>query len=126
MQKSLHLFAARSGYQLAVERRRRSRGKAAAQNQPRGAVEYAFRAEGTSVEQGRQEGTRLVVYEPGKPPRPVQTPAEDAYEAEVAYFVRCVERDEPVVVATPEDARTALAVALAARESLETGRPVSL
>lgn len=90
----------------------------------RGAVEYVFRAAGTSVEMGRQEGTRLVVYEPDREPEPVATPVRDAYEAEVAYFVECVRRDEPALAAPPEAARLALEVALAARQSLETGQPV--
>src|SRR5207253_130130 len=53
----------------------------------RGTVEYGFRAGGVSVEMGRQEGTGLVVYAPDRPPEPISAPLQDAYEAEVAYFV---------------------------------------
>jgi predicted dehydrogenase len=91
-----------------------------------GTVEYGFRAGGVSVEMGRQEGTSLVVYAPGRPPEPVVAPLHDAYEAEVAYFVDCVRRGERPTVATPEDALSALRVALAAVESLESGQVVRL
>lgn len=47
----------------------------------------------------------------------------DAYTDELASFVACVRRDEPAAV-TGHDARAALAIALAAIESVETGGPV--
>jgi myo-inositol 2-dehydrogenase/D-chiro-inositol 1-dehydrogenase len=50
---------------------------------------------------------------------------EDSYAAEVAAFVECVERDTTPPV-TAEEGQAALRVALAASESLETGRSVRL
>jgi myo-inositol 2-dehydrogenase/D-chiro-inositol 1-dehydrogenase len=49
----------------------------------------------------------------------------DAYTAQLADFVRCV-RTEATPESTGEDARAALAIALAAIRSVETGRPVPL
>jgi myo-inositol 2-dehydrogenase / D-chiro-inositol 1-dehydrogenase len=49
----------------------------------------------------------------------------DAYVAQFAHFVECIQTGaEPSV--TGEDARTALEIALAARESVQTGAPVAL
>lgn len=50
---------------------------------------------------------------------------EYAFEEEVCHFVRCVLNDrEPAI--SPQDARAALEMALAAQRSAETGEPVSL
>ncbi len=49
----------------------------------------------------------------------------DAYTGELAHFVGCV-RNETGPECTGEDARDALAIALAAIESVQTGRPVRL
>jgi len=50
---------------------------------------------------------------------------EYAFEEEIRHFVRCVLDDrEPAV--SPQDARAALEMALAAQRSAETGEPVSL
>ena len=48
------------------------------------------------------------------------------YFAEVRYFVDCVEQKRLPSTVTPEDARLALAMSLAARRSAERGRPVKL
>jgi len=49
------------------------------------------------------------------------------YFAEVRYFVECVDQGREPKTVTPEDARLALAVALAARKSAERGgRPVQV
>ncbi len=50
---------------------------------------------------------------------------EYAFEEEIRHFARCViEGREPLV--SPQDARAALEMALAAQRSAETGKPVSL
>lgn len=49
----------------------------------------------------------------------------DAYTAELAAFVRAVRDGTPALV-TGEDARAALAIALAAVESVRAGRPVAV
>jgi UDP-N-acetylglucosamine 3-dehydrogenase len=50
---------------------------------------------------------------------------EDMYQLEIAHFGRCVLEDEPPLT-VGEDGKTALRVALAALESLETGQSVLL
>jgi myo-inositol 2-dehydrogenase / D-chiro-inositol 1-dehydrogenase len=49
----------------------------------------------------------------------------DAYTAEVVHFVECARTDAPPD-STGEDARAALAIALAAIRSVRTGGPVRL
>jgi myo-inositol 2-dehydrogenase / D-chiro-inositol 1-dehydrogenase len=49
----------------------------------------------------------------------------DAYVAQFAHFVDCVQEGRQPLV-TGRDARVALEIALAARESIETGAPVAL
>ena len=91
----------------------------------RGALEYHFRAGGRSVEMGA--GVNDLTHYPteGDPER-LPVPQEDPYAAEVAYFVACVAGGQPAARATPADARLALRVALAARDSLEQGEAVPL
>lgn len=86
----------------------------------RGSVEFGFRAGGVSVEMGGG-GTSLMVYEHGKQYKLEAKPG-DAYEAQIAYFVECVRTDRPPVQGTAEQGRLAVALSLAARESLESGK----
>jgi predicted dehydrogenase len=78
----------------------------------------------TQVDKRGQAATKLVVYRSGEPPVHPPYPGEDAYLAETKYFVRCViERRQPAL-ATLAEARMVLEVALAAKQSLETGQVV--
>ena len=92
----------------------------------RGSVEFSFRAGGTGVETGTGSGTSLMVYESGKEPRPLPAAGDDAYEAQVAYFLECVREKRSPERGTPEQGRLAVRTALAARESLETDQIVFL
>ena len=85
-----------------------------------GALEYHFRAGGRSVEMGSGVNDLTLFPNEGDPVR-LTPEQQDPYAAEVAYFVECVRNGTPAVRATPEDARLALRVALAARDSLERG-----
>lgn len=92
----------------------------------RGRVEYLFKAGGVSVEMGGGIDS-LTVYEDGKNyPLPVPNRGDDAWAAEVAYFVDCVRGRRTPAIGTPEQARVAVALANAARESLESGQVVSV
>jgi predicted dehydrogenase len=85
-----------------------------------GAMEYAFRAGGRSVEMGGGVNELTLYPSEGDPLR--LSPAQvDPYTAECAYFVDAIRRGNTADRATPADALQALAVALAARESLEAG-----
>jgi predicted dehydrogenase len=83
-----------------------------------GAMEYAFRAGGRSVEMGGGVNELTLYPNEGDPLR--LSPAQvDPYAAECDYFLDAIRRGNTADRATPADALQALAVALAARESLE-------
>lgn len=68
--------------------------------------------------------TRL--YGEGETPVELPVDYDDAYTNELAYFVRCLDRGEPITEITPTQVRHVLAVILAIRRSLETGEIVKL
>ncbi len=86
----------------------------------REALEYDFRAGGRSVEMGAGVNQLTLFPDSGDPQR-LQVEQEDPYHAECAWFIDCLRTGKPADRATPADARLALAVALAARQSVEQG-----
>ena len=59
-----------------------------------------------------------------RPARPAEFSAPgDPWQAEIEHFLDCVERSVAPADGSFEQARAALAVALAARRSLESGLP---
>ncbi|MBL7063679.1 MAG: Gfo/Idh/MocA family oxidoreductase [Anaerolineae bacterium] len=92
----------------------------------RGSVEFSFRAGGEQVDARDAGGASLFVYEQGKPPQTLETPGGDAYAREVATFVESVRSGQPPQQGTPEQGRLAVATALAARQSIETGKIVTI
>jgi predicted dehydrogenase len=85
-----------------------------------GAMEYAFRAGGRSVEMAGGVNELTLFPSEGDPLRLSPTPT-DPYVAECAYFLDAIRTGTPADRATPADGKLALAVALAARESLQRG-----
>jgi predicted dehydrogenase len=89
----------------------------------KGVVEFIFRAGGVSVEMGG--GASLIVHEAGKtyplPPKP-----GDPYENQAAYFVDCIRNGVEPKLGTPKQARLAVQVADAARQSLENRALIAL
>jgi predicted dehydrogenase len=85
-----------------------------------GAMEYAFRAGGRSVEMGAGVNALTLFPNEGDPLTLAPTQA-DPYAAECAYFIEAIRTGTPPDRSTPTDGLQALAVALAARESLERG-----
>ena len=83
-------------------------------------MEYAFRAGGRSVEMGGGVNELTLYPNEGDPLRLSPTQV-DPYAAECAYFVDTIRRETIADRATPADALQALAVALAARDSLDRG-----
>ena len=92
----------------------------------RGSVEFTFRAGGVQVDSRDAGGTSLLVYEKGQPSRPLAYQAGDGYVNQAAAFVACVRSGQPPADGTPEQGRLAVATALAAWQSIETGQVVSL
>jgi len=93
----------------------------------RGAFEYNFRAGGRSVEMGG--GVNDLVYFPNEgDPEKITIESEDAYYGECSYFTECIATGSPAIRANPDDARLALKVGLAARESVSGAvfKPVAI
>jgi predicted dehydrogenase len=90
-----------------------------------GAMEYDFQAGGRSVEMGAGVND-LVLYPNEGDPRKIDVEQKDPYFAEIEYFAECIRTGSPATRATPADARLALQVALAARESIQSGGTVSI
>lgn len=90
-----------------------------------GFVEYDFQAGGRSVEESG--GTNELRFFPNEgDPTKLDVVQQDPYLAEIEYFVECIRTGKPATRATPAAAKLALDTALAARESMETRRTVSL
>ncbi len=90
-----------------------------------GFMEYDFRAGGRSVDDSG--GTNELLFFPNEGnPEQLEVEQIDPYLAEIEYFVECIRSGEPATRATPAGARLALATALAARESIESNRTVTL
>lgn len=92
----------------------------------KGRVEFGFRAAGSGVETGTQSGTSLVVFVDDEEPENIELEQEDAYAREVANFVSSVREGRAPDRCTPGQGREAVRLALAARSSLDEGRPVAL
>ena len=90
-----------------------------------GCVEYIFRAGGPSVEMGTSQNT-LMVYNNNGEARQVTAEAKDPYLAQAEYFINCLDEGRTPNRVTPIEARQALEVSLAARQSMEEGRTVTL
>jgi len=90
-----------------------------------GAIEYHFRAGGRSFEIGEPTNA-LTVYRAEGDPETLTVEQSDPYENEVAYFIDCVRSGARADRATPEDALSALRIALAARDSAERGTTIDL
>jgi len=68
----------------------------------------------------------LVLYRTGAEPEFMVPPTEDGYRAEIRYFTHCLLENRDPAVATLAEAREVIAIALAARQSIETSTVVSL
>lgn len=90
-----------------------------------GSVEYMLRAGGEQVDSAAAGVNSLMIYEAGEPPRRLDCVAGDGYANEVAHFANCITTGQPAVHGTAEQGRLAVQTALAARESIETGRVVT-
>ena len=92
----------------------------------RGVAEYGFSA--APAEDGGNIGASdtlrgLRLYPAEGEPTTVDVESADPWRPEIAYFVECVEQRREPEHGTGEQAKKALLVSLAAKRSLETGRP---
>lgn len=85
-----------------------------------GLIEYFFRAGGASFEIGEPQ-SHVLLFEAGKPPEHVELETGDGFERELEYFVSCVDQKREPAYVTSLDARLAVQVAQASRQSIENG-----
>jgi len=75
-------------------------------------------------------GPSLMLYRWGREPEGLYTPEEDSFSIamrdQVAYFAQCIRTGQAPAKAPPAEARRALALALASRESCESGQPLDV
>ncbi|HAN94335.1 MAG: Gfo/Idh/MocA family oxidoreductase [Limnochordia bacterium] len=90
------------------------------------AAEYRFVAGGGSVTDEGGAPNRLVLYGEEELQPEVAGFGEDPYARQLAYFLEWVRRGGAVERGTPSQAKTAVAIALAAREALASGCSVEL
>jgi predicted dehydrogenase len=90
-----------------------------------GCVDFRFGGV-TQVDQRAAARSDLVLYRPGAEPELLKPSSDDAYQAEIRYFVQCLQEDRAPSLATLAEAREVLTIVMAAKESLETGQVVSL
>jgi predicted dehydrogenase len=91
----------------------------------KGMVEYKFQAGGASLEQGLPVNSFLL-HEPERPNQIISVRPANAYEAEIAYFVHCLENNTPPLTASGQAGRDAVYVAISARRSMESSLPVEI
>jgi predicted dehydrogenase len=92
----------------------------------RGVAEYAFTAtpvEGEGNIGASSSARGLRVYPADGEMRTEKVEPADPWGPEIAYFVSCLEQNQPPEQGTGAQARDALLVSLAANRSLESGRP---
>jgi predicted dehydrogenase len=87
----------------------------------RGAIEHRF--ETVAGDEGGNIGGGVSSVLRSYPPRAIDLVAADPWQRMIEHFLTCVERGEEPADGTFEQARAALAVALAAQRSIESGRP---
>lgn len=71
------------------------------------------------VEYNSRSRQSLILFEPGKKVLYPDIMKEDPFLKEIGYFVNCVEQNKKPTIITPEEARYALQITLAAIESME-------
>ena len=88
----------------------------------RGLVEHRFVA-GAADEVADSDVVSVLAVHPGGRRRAVSSAGDDPWRTEIGQFLDCVRDGTPPADGTLDQARAALAVALAARRSLESGLP---
>jgi len=84
-----------------------------------GSLEFGFRGMSYEDAAASQE---MNIYTKRKR-ESVSLPMDDPYVSEIKYFLDCIKEKKQVQRGNPADAQTALEIALAARESAQTGQP---
>jgi predicted dehydrogenase len=91
-----------------------------------GVVEYVLRAGGEQVDSVDAGQNSLLVYRPGEAPQKLECTPGDPYALEIAAFVEAAQSGVAPENGTPAQGRLAVATALAARNSIESGTVIAL
>lgn len=68
----------------------------------------------------------LTLFRPKAEPQRPTLSTTDAYYAEIDHLVSCIEQGEDPSITTPQESRDAVAIALAEKQSVLSGKPVEL
>jgi predicted dehydrogenase len=71
-------------------------------------------------------GKPLTVLKPGSEPETPEISTEDGYFSEIEYFLGCIQRGEDPKTTTPQQSRDAVAMAMAEKQSILSGQPVTI
>lgn len=91
----------------------------------KGTINWISRAE-KNIEKRAQAASQVAVYLEGQSAKYPEIREKDPYEIEIGYFIECLKNDKPIEVVKPIDARRALEVCLAAKQSAEAGKTIRL
>jgi len=90
----------------------------------KGSIEWIFRA-GKNIEERSQKANLIVYKSDGSIDEP-KVEQEDGYLLECKYFIDCLENNKDIEIATLEDGRNALELALAATKSAKEGKTIKI
>jgi len=90
----------------------------------KGSIEWTFRA-GKNIEERSQKANLIVYKSDGSIDEP-KVEQEDGYLLECKYFIDCLEDNKDIEIATLEDGRNALELALAATKSAKEGKTIKI
>ncbi len=91
-----------------------------------GVIEYIFRAGGSRPDEPAGGISALTLQLPGQPGRTVSVAPGDPYTLQLEHFAACLRSGTPSAVVPAQDAVTALRIALAARDALDSGTAVEI
>jgi predicted dehydrogenase len=89
-----------------------------------GFIQYA--PSGGQIDKQLKARPKLTVFRPGQPPEHPQCPTVNGLVAEIECFVNALEGGPETEIITLTQARDVLEIAMAARESMESGRVIAL
>jgi len=90
----------------------------------KGSIEWIFRA-GKNIEERSQKANLTVYKSDGSIDEP-KVEQEDGYLLECKYFIDCLENNKDIEIATLEDGRNALELALTATKSAKEGKTIKI
>lgn len=99
----------------------------------RGSIHFGYAVDSDS-EDGSRDASQftpsappaITIHPEDGPTRRIAIDSADPWRPEMAYFLQQVATDRPIEIGSPEQALTALAVALAAKTSFSSGEPVEV